>query len=290
MLKKVIVYLIGVCLAVNLPAESAIDFKTAMTLYNQGKYQEAQEMFVKVAEVVSTPQAKADCLFYAAFSLNGQKKYDEAIEMAKKIEIKPISIVCQMSIMGWNGKFNELIEAFKEEDINAWPEAYRGEGFFRRGYSYSKLKNTDAAIMDLEKSAEYYSDERAKMNSLGTLASIYESLKDDPKTLDTYQRIQLLASIKGTAPYNNAMISRASILKRQGKYEEALADLQKIDTGKLAGDMKFQILKISGEIYEAQGKNSDAVARYKEAVAVKEKVPPAYIEALEKKISSMPDK
>jgi tetratricopeptide (TPR) repeat protein len=290
MLKKAIVFGIGISLAISLFAESAVDFKTAMGLYNQGKYREAQEMFVKVADAASTPQAKADCLFYAAFSLNGQKKYDEAVEMAKKIEIKPVSIICQMSIMGWNGKFNEFMEAFKDEDINAWPESYRGEGFFRRGYTYNKLKNTDAAVKDLEKSAEYYSDERAKMNSLSTLAIIYESIKDDQKALDTYQKIQSLISIKGTPAYNNAIISRASILKRQGKFDEALIDLQKIDTVKLAGDMKFLTLKAFGEIYEAQGKNSEAVAKYKEAVAVKENVPPAYVEALEKKISSMSDK
>jgi tetratricopeptide (TPR) repeat protein len=290
MLKKFIGSVIGICLATNLLAESAVDFKTAMALYNQGKYQEAQEMFVKVAETASTPQAKSDCLFYAAFSINGQKKYDEAIEMAKKIEIKPVSVICLMSIMGWNGKFNEFIEAFKDEDINAWPEAYRGEGFYRRGYSYFKLKNTDAAIKDLEKSVEYYSDERPKMNSLGTLAVIYESVKNDQKALDTYLKMQSLTSIKGTPAYNNALVSRAGILKRQGKYDEAIGDLQKIDAGKLAGDAKFQTLKAFGEIYEVQGKKSEAIAKYKEAVAVKENVPPAYTEALEKKISSMSDK
>ena len=291
MLKKTIFFGIGICLSLNMLAEQGVDWKTAIALYNQGKHQEAQEIFVKLADAAATPQAKADSLCYVAFCLNGRKKYDEALEAAKKIEFRPVSVNTQMIIMGTKPK--EIIEAFKDEDFSGWPESIKGEGYYRRGYSYSKLQNTDAAIKDLEKSVEFYPEDK-KLLPLGTLAGIYEVMKDDQKALDTHLKIQALASSKATAftinSYNNSTSACASILKRQGKYDDAVAELQKIDLEKSNGALKFQILKSFGEIYEVQGKKSEAIAKYKEAVAVKENVPPAYTEALEKKISSMSDK
>lgn len=286
MLRKAIVFGIGVCMAMSLLAEDGMNWKTAMGLYHQGKYQEAQDGFVKLADEASTPQSKADCLAYAALSLKALKKDDDAVAMAKKIEIKPVSINCQMKIM----KSEEIAVAFKDEDFDAWPEELKGEGFYRRGYAYSKVKNYEAAIKDLDKAADLFSDERAKLNSLSELTVIYGAMKDDQKALDTHKKIQALVSLKGTPAYNDSSLSSTNILIRQAKYDEALANLQNIALDKSVGDMKFHVLKAYGEIFEAQGKKPEALAKYKEAVEIKVNLPPSFIEEMQKKISALSEK
>lgn len=231
-------------------ADYATDYKAAMDLYGKGKNQEAQEAFVKLAEAVPAPDKKAECLSYAAYGLGKMKKYDEAMALAKKIEVKPASVNCQLGIMVDNGKFKELVEAFKGEDIGLWPEDYRSLGFFRRGSSYSRLKDYEAAVKDMEKSVECKLDERSKAAFQIELGNNYVLLKNDQKALDAFLKAQA-ASGNGRSHFYTSTIARAGILSRQKKFDEALADLQKIDLSKAVGYWKFESLKAFGDVYEA---------------------------------------
>ena len=74
-------------------------FERAEALYAEKEYQEAHEAFLKLSEAAPTPKSKAQCQAWAALSLNRQDQYEQAIELAKKIEIKPVSVHCQMEIM-----------------------------------------------------------------------------------------------------------------------------------------------------------------------------------------------
>lgn len=290
MLKKIIIAGVGTCLSFVVMADYASDYKAAMDLYSKGKSQEAQEAFVKLADTAPAPENKAECLGYAADSLGKLKKYDEAMALARKIEVKAISMNTQMGIMFDNGKFKELTEAFKDEDISVWPEDYRGLGFFRRGSAYSKLKDYESAVKDLGKSVDCKLDDRAKAAFPIELGNNYLMLKDDQKALDAFLRAQTESNKGGSgrAHFYISTIARVNILVRLGKYDDALADIQKIDMSKApAGYWKFQSLKTFGEVYEAQGKKEEAIAKYKEAIVVKEGVRPADIDTLEKKISAL---
>lgn len=283
------VFGLGTCMGFSLMADYAADFKAALDLFGKGKNQEAQEAFVKLADSAPAPDSKAECLSYAAYGLGKMKKYDEAIALAKKIEVKPISINCQMGIMLENQKFKELVEAFKDEDIDSWPEGSRGEGFFRRGSAYSRLKDYEAAVKDMEKSVGCKLDERSKAAFQIGLGSNYVMLKNDEKALDAFLKAQA-ASGNGRSHFYTSTIARAGILSGQKKFDEALADLQKIDISKAIGYWKFESLKAFGEVYEAQGKKDEAIAKYREAIGVKDGVSQGAIDALEKKVAAISGK
>lgn len=280
---------VGTCLSFRLFADYATDYKAALDLYGKGKNQEAQEAFVKLADSAPAPDSKAECLSYAAYGLGKMKKYDEALALAKKIEVKPISINCQMGIMLDNLKFKELVEAFKDEDINSWPEDSRGLGFFRRGSAYSRLKDYEAAVKDIEKSVECKIDGRSKAAFQIELGNNYVLLKDDQKALDAFLKAQA-ASGNGRSHFYTSTIARAGILSGQKKFDEALADLQKIDISKAIGYWKFESLKAFGEVYESQGKKDEAIAKYREAIGVKDGVSQGAIDALEKKVAAISGK
>ncbi len=289
MLKKMIIAGVGTCLSFGVMADYASDYKAAMDFYSRGESQSAQEAFVKLADAAPAPVSKAECLSYAADSLGKLKKYDEAMTLAKKIEVKPVSINTQMGIMIDNGRFKELMEAFKAEDISAWPEAYRGLGFFRRGSAYSKLKDYEAAVKDLGKAVEFNLDERSKAAFPIELGNNYLMLKDDQKALDAFLKAQSASNKGGVgrAHFYISTIARADILVRQGKLDDALADMQKIDISKALGAWKYQSLKMLGEVYEAQGRKDEAIAKYKEAIEGKDGIRLADIDALEKKIGTL---
>lgn len=291
MLKKAIIIGLGTFLTISLWADFLGDFTAATDLYGKQKYQEAQEAFVKLADSAPTPKSKAECLAYAAASLSRQKKYDEALDLAKKIAVKPISINCQMEIMLQNEKRKELIGAFKDEDISAWPDYIIQKGFFNRGTAYANLTDLKQnAAKDLEKAVENAgSDERLRITALHVLGNAYLSLKDDQKALDNFQKVSSLKGWNNYWRYYSSVLSGTEILIRQAKYDDALAELKKIDISKTSGDWKFLTLQAYGDIYVAQGQKDEGIAKYREALETKD-VAKIYIDQVDKKLNSLNNK
>ena len=155
MLSRTVIIGIWTCLSVTALADLPDDFMAALALYNSKKYAQAHEAFLKVAEIAPTPKSKAQSLAYAASSLSRQDQYEQATGLAKSIAVRPISINCRMEIMLAHQKFGELVEAFKDEDISAWPDYIIHRGFYNRGTAYARTRgNTQAATNDLEKAVE----------------------------------------------------------------------------------------------------------------------------------------
>lgn len=270
MLKRTMISGIATGFAVTVLAGLPGDFEAALALYHQKEYQPAHQAFLKVADIAPTRKSKAQCLAYAALSLGRLKQYEQAIELARKIEDRPISINCQMDIMLEHQKFEELIEAFKDEGISAWPDHIIHRGFYNRGTAYRRTAgNGQAAASDLEKAVEHsdttgHFQERA-LNELGAL---YQALKDDVKALDAHRRV-LAAGTKGLYTHYGSGISAASILLTQGKYGEALTELRKLDPLPPSGIWRFRALELYGDVYAGQGKKSEAAAKYREAAQMK---------------------
>ena len=156
MLKRAMIGGIAACLAVTALADLPGDFEAALALYHKKEYQPAHDAFLKVADIAPTRKSKAQSLAYAASSLSRLKQYEQALELAKKIEDQPISINCQMDIMLEHRKLKELIEAFRDEAISAWPDHIIHRGFYNRGTAYRLAgRNGQAAARDLEKAVEH---------------------------------------------------------------------------------------------------------------------------------------
>ena len=291
MLKKVITVGIGIFFAINLCAEFSDDFKSSTELYNKKEYTKAQEAFMKLAESAPTPKSKSECLAYTASCLSRQKQYDQAIELARKIEVKPISINCQMEIMLESGKQKELINAFKDEDISSWPDFIIHKGFYNRANAYRAMRDDEVMLKDLEKALET-SDTSGwfQVRVLNDIGNAYMRLNQDGKALEYHRRVVNAPGFRGQLyTFSDSVIAASGILVKQGKYDKALLELNKFDPLPPSGIWKILALEICGDIYAGQGKKDEAIAKYREALKVENQAAgPA--DRINKKISTITEK
>jgi tetratricopeptide (TPR) repeat protein len=285
MLKKAVVLGTIMVLGATLMADFIGDFQVAQKLLTQKKNVEAKEAFVKLSETASSPVVKSKCLAYAAIALSNDKKYDEALELAKSITYKPISINCQMEIYlanRDNGKLKDCVDAFKDEDIASWPDNIDYKGFWNRGQARFYTRNYEDAAKDLTLASKNAgSDTLIKVQSLNLLGSTYITLKDEQKALDAYKQAIALNYGKHSWIQIDSVIQAARILTKQAKYDEAIKTLElndKITTGVWG----FQNFEAWGDIYKAQGKEKEANEKYDAALAL-DGVHPGWMKNLKEK-------
>ena len=207
------------------------------------------------------------------------------MELAKRIPLAPASKTMQMQLMDRARNWKGIVDAFKDEPIDSWPENVVGDAFFLRGVAYIRTGNGKGAEADLTKTIEYKPNAYA-MSMLGyTYASM---LKDDGRALETYRRSYKSAAHWGT----DAVWAALQLLVRQNKFDEALAELNAIDADKDAlkeGNSHWRrgfILSSQGYVLAKQGKKAEAIAKYREAAQV-EGLAPAQKAEYEKSIKAL---
>jgi len=262
---------IGIALSLTMTALADFpgDFKAATELYSKKEYPQAQEAFMKLAEAAPTPKSKSECLARAALSLDRQGRYDQALELARKIEVKPIAVNCQMEIMIANKKTKELIEAFKGEDMGAWPDYIIHRGFYNRGTACRLAGEREAAAKDLEKAVEN-SDTAGnfQVQAAHELAGVYHALKNDDNELAAHRKV-LAQKMTAIYIYYVSALAAPEILIKQGKPDEALVELKRFDPLPPDGPTapyKARALVMYGDIYAKQDKKDMALASYKDAL------------------------
>lgn len=279
--------------ALNVVADFAADFQAAKTLFDKGQYQEAGQTFSNLAASAPNAHGKAWSLSYAAMALGRQKQYDQALELAKTIEGKPMAAYTQMAIMDANQRHKELAAAFKDEDIAAWPDPINYKGFFLRGVARSVAGDKQASLKDFEQCVRLAgSDAELKLDALNRLAALCHDLGDDAKAMSTYETAFALYEQeprwRGRWLYPQALLAAARLLMAQGKYDEAKATLAKFSVKASQADRgpwDFLVLEAYGDILAAQGKPADARAKYQEAVAIK--THESYVARVKKKIEEL---
>lgn len=271
MLKKAVVLGTIMVLGATIMADFIGDFQDAQKLLTQKKNPEAKDAFIKLSENSSDPVIKAKCLAYASTALSNDKKYDEALKLAKSITYKPISINCQMEIYLANrddGKLKDCVEAFKGEDIAAWPDNIDYKGFWNRGQARFYTSNFEDATKDLALAAQKAgSDTLIKIQALNLLGSTYITLKDEQKALDAYKQAIALNYGKGSWIQIDSVIKASKILTKQAKYDEALKTLE-LNDKVTTGVWGFQYLEAYGDLLKAQGKEKEANEKYDAALAL----------------------
>ena len=292
-MKKAIATAIALASSLNAMADFAGDFQAAKKLFNRRKYQEAEEAFKKLAPTSRNAHGKASSLSYAAIALGKRKKYDEAMELAKTIEVKPVAAYTQMAIMDTNRKRKDLIAASKDEDIAAWPDAINYKGFLLRGVAYAVVGDRQAALKDLNQCVSLAGcDNMVKLEALNRMAVAWRALKDDAKAMGAYKKAFAIYEDdprwKGKWLYAQALLGAARILISQGKYDDAMAVLAKFSvkpSKEKRGPWDFLVLEAYGDVSAAQGKPDDALAKYQEAGAIK--THKTYIDRVNKKIEAL---
>jgi tetratricopeptide (TPR) repeat protein len=254
-----------------LAADYVTDRKAAMELVKSNKLDEALVVLTNMAAGAGTSEfQKSDAMEQAALCANRLKRYDQSLDLAARIPMKPIAKKCRMGLMFENRKFKELIEEFKTEDIEKWPgqENTVGEGFYYRGMSYFQWNDGTNAVKDLRKSAEYLADEAILGQACLRLGDANLKLNNEPQALEAYLKAIKAANAGGWIK-STASVSAAGILRKQGKFDEAFRILENAGAGKIEGYWGFVMLCSWADTLSAQGKKADAVAKYKEALALK---------------------
>jgi tetratricopeptide (TPR) repeat protein len=251
-------------------ADFAQEFQQAKTRFDQKDYQAAAQAFQELAAAAPNARGEAASISFAALSLGRLKQVEQAIDMARTIKAKPTSACTQMEILSDNKKYQELIAAFKAEDVAAWPDSINYVGFFLRGGAYSITGDKRAALEDFRQCADLAgSDVWVKLEALNNLAALCHDLGDDARAMETYQAALAVyeddPGRKGRWLYPQTLLGTAHILTSQRKYDEASALLARFgDTSDSSrrNVWGFLVLEAYGDVFAAQGRKADALAKY----------------------------
>ncbi len=254
------------CVA-GVSADYITDRQAAMTLLKEGKHEEALAVWVNLAEAADTPKQKSDAYEQAALCAQVLKQQERAFELAKLIPISPLAKNCEMRLLENQREWQKIIDTFKDENIDTWPEGIRADAYARRGYSYYVLKHGKEAAHDFEQAVPYYTDLNSLGHCLNQLGDTYQFLlKDEDKALATYRRTYDAGNIYKIC---QASMSIADILQQRKEYAAALEAMNQVDMVQVeAPHWRGRMLCAMGQVLAKLGKKAEAQAKYKEALAL----------------------
>jgi len=251
----------------------------AERLLTERKHTEARQAFEKLAATAGTQVEKAMWQARAAIAEGTRKGgFDRGVTMAKAIEDRPYSIQARMELMTLKRDYEGLIEAFRDEDIAAWPPRplpprrhYRKASDarccaqFDRGRAFYKLRYGEAAVKDLQKAEELARNNKRKIDILLTLAYTQSQLlKNEEKAFAAYTSIAELGG--GGANYYRGVIGAADHLRKQGRYDEALTVLDKMNPYRQSGWWLGAGLLAVGQTLVDAGKPEEAIPAYRKII------------------------
>jgi len=243
--------------------------RAAQTLFEKKDYAGAQKAAEDLVASAPDEQSRIKCIALSAIALAHQGQYDQAIKKAQDIADKPVSAYTRMEIMTVGNKQADLIAAFKDTDLAAWPTNIAYKGYLSRGEAYKVSQDDKAALADMEQAAARSGqDTEVQLETLNKIGALYEKFQDPAKALDAYRQVMEISArprVKGAQrAYPAAILAAARILKDQKKYDEALACLSKYEISN--STVGLSLLDMSGDIYAAMGKKDEALAKYSEIV------------------------
>ena len=272
--------------------DAARDFQSAVSLYNGGKFAEAEAAFVKLNEEKASPQGADESIAYAAYSAGQQKNIEKAMEYAGKIKDKSLNTFCRMKLLEMQKKWDEIIALSKDEDFEKWPEAMIYGACYCRGIAYSRTNNAEKSEKDFRAALKNTVNQLNKASVFQSLGNLYfEVSKDNQKALDAYgELIKLMSTPKlslGGGYIERALTARAKIFASQGKGEEALSDLDKLTKFEIKEPYLLCAIQLwYGQVYEIIGKNTEALESYRKASAI-EKAPVDMIKEANQRITDL---
>lgn len=243
--------------------------RAAQTLFEKKDYAGAQKAAEDLVASAPDEQSRIKCLAISAVAMAHQGQYDQAIKKAQEIADKPISDYTRMEIMTVGNKQPDLIAAFKDTDLAAWPTNIAYKGYLSRGEAYMVAQDDKAALADMEQAAARSGqDTEVQLETLNKIGVLYEKFQDSAKALDAYRQVMEISArprVKGAQrAYPAAILAAARIFKDQKKYDEAIACLARYEPSSTTPGLS--VLEMSGDVYAAMGKKDEALAKYREIV------------------------
>ncbi len=249
---------------------------------------EALPAWLELADGDATPFQKSIALAQAAAAASALKDFDQADALAARIPIDAVKKTVQMRNLLAQYQAPRVVSTFAGEEIDKWPFWQRGAGFHARGRAYAITKAANEAESDLSNALAWTSEPRIRGAIQLALANNRENhLKDDARALESYQAIVAGRTHIGSADEFAALQGIARILTRQGKFEEALAALDRAEVSKLKGVWRGNILLSIGDVYMAASRNTQARAAF-QAVLDDETVEQRQRQSAEQRIQKLP--
>jgi|GEM_PF-1836045 len=265
--KLVFTVLIAVFCCIGARAEFLDEFQDAYKLFNDRQWEASGAAFQKLSLAAGGAELRDKCVSYAARAAARQDKFKEAMELSGEIEDPAMKAFTQMAAMSACGKNPELLEKFKVEKIDAWPDEIAYRGYLMRGKA---LVPGAEAISDLEKAAANCgADNIAGLDALRSLAMVYDSRGDRSKKIAVLDRAVEIgeknSGLRGNEIFLTPALARAREAVADKDYDKALAVLGVM--GQPKGSWTCRIEEVQGDLYTAQGDKSKAAECYRRALA-----------------------
>ena len=211
---------------------------------------------------------RSDALLHAVHCARRLRDYDRANELAEGIPTEAVAKTVRMENLLGQRELGAIAERFGSEDFHEWPFWQVGAGAFARGRAYALTKEGVKAETDLLTALAYTSDRRTRTTILATIGHNRETnLRDDDAALSAYRQGYESKGGIGAADEFRSVQGAARILTRQGRFDEALAALERADIEKREGFWRHAMLVTLGETLAAAGRKEEALKAFRGILA-----------------------
>ena len=262
------------------------EIKAAKVLWaSKGKNEAALEKLLLVAKTSKDKNIISEAYRMSARVALRVRKNNEALHFAKQIPLEKLSKTTQMSVLCSTRSYQEIVDNFKAEDIDSWPEAIMGDGFrwtikgdaFRwRGTAYYNLKRGKKAEVDLIKAVDNLALDRSgigyaqKGRTMILLGKTYsELLNDNQKAIQIYRKVFKVILYDHNVQCL-ALRNISEIFLKLNQPEKAIKEFDSLDYSKLSGSYYYKIifLRAKGKALVAVGRHDEAIEIYRKALAL----------------------
>lgn len=182
----------------------------------------------------------------------------------------PDAVLSRMRDLLVQRQTKELIVEFGKVDFGAWPAGEikkTVDALELRGRAYFILKEGRRAEADLKQALGIAPKNAAVWLTLGE--NYLRNLEDDAQALAAFEEVtRIMGSSQGWQNLTAALF-RAQILTDQVRTDEALDQLKRLgNPSDLPTTWRIKVLRAYGHAYASQGKDSEALAKFREALLI----------------------
>ncbi|MBK8094240.1 MAG: DUF4838 domain-containing protein [Verrucomicrobiaceae bacterium] len=198
----------------------------------------------KAAGFLALAQGDKITDFQKSAALEQAALLDKDATYIDQIPIEAVRKTAEIQHLMANFDAVQIMAKYGNEDIMKWPFWKRGDGFHARGRAYFVTHDGAKAEADFSAAVEWISDPRARDTAMLRLGLNREMhLHDDAKTLAAYQAVIEGKTQLSSSDDFSALLGVSRLLTKLGRYDEALAALNKSKPDKLQGISKTNVLK-----------------------------------------------
>jgi len=210
----------------------------------------------------------ADALERAASCARAMRHHVHAMELARRIPVAAVQKSVVMENLLAQRKYRAVVQQFGQEDWDAWPFWQVGAGAYARGRAYAALGDGERAEADLRTALTFTPDRFVRLNIWLSMGENRErNLGDEEGALAAYENIVRSPTHRGNAVFYRGLQAAARLLRKRGRFDEALEVLHQAEVERLRGYWRGSMLLAVGDTLAAAGRKDEALAAYRSVLA-----------------------